>query len=478
MNHRWSRGGAIALVAIGVLVSVAFGLAQPAEAPSNDGSIVVLPLESSINPITKDYLVQSIAEAEDAGARLVVIELDTPGGLVSSTKEIVSAILNADVPIAVWVGPSGAWAASAGTFITMSAHVAAMAPGTSIGAAHPVSIGGGSPSPPSAPSPQDPANPDGSDGQDAPPSEQGEDGPSAAEQKTVNFTAEWARQIAASRGRNADWAELAVRESVTAGAEEAVANDIVDLVATSRDDLLAQLDGYELADGRTLSTQGAAVDVQPMSWQEELLNYLADPNIVYLLLTIGTLALVYEFLSPTIGIGFIAGGISVLLAFMGLQILPVNIVGLALILFGILLMVLDVFTPTSGILTTGGVVALLVGSFSLFNISAPNVGLSPWTVLPTVGVLTVAFGFFMTKGLWIQRRVPVTGREGMIGAHGVAKANLNPEGWVLVKGEYWTGRAADGDPIREGEAIVVERIEEGAKLIVRRLSTDNQRIIG
>ena len=467
MNIQRYRGRAIALLAIGVLLAVAVGYAQSGDS-SADGPIVVLPLESSINPITKDYLVNSIASAEGDGARLVIIELDTPGGLVSSTKEIVSAILNASVPVVVWVGPSGAWAASAGTFITMAADVAAMAPGTTIGAAHPVSIDGSSPSTPS-PSPQDPTDQDGAEGQDSEPANEGS---SAAEQKTVNFTAEWARQIAESRGRNADWAERAVRESVTAGSEEAVENDIVDLVATSRDDLLAQLDGYELADGRTLQTSGAAVDVRPMNWQEELLNYLADPNIVYLLLTIGTLALVYEFLSPTIGIGFIAGGISLLLAFMGLQILPVNIVGLALILFGILLMVLDVFTPTSGILTTGGVVALLVGSFSLFDISAPNIGLSPWTILPTVGVIAVTFGFFVGKGLWIQRRQPVTGREGMIGAHGVAKGNLNPEGWVLVKGEYWTSRSLDDQPIREGETVVVERIDEGAKLIVRRRSLD------
>ena len=475
MSARGIRGRTVALLAIGVLFMLVSTLGQPTDSASSDGPIVVLPLESSINPITKDYLVNSIAEAEAANARLVVIELDTPGGLVSSTKEIVSAILNADVPIAVWVGPSGAWAASAGTFITMSADVAAMAPGTTIGAAHPVGIGGDSPSPPSTPSPQDPANPDGSDGsggEDGSPSAQSEDGPSAAEQKTVNFTAEWARQIAESRGRNADWAEQAVRESVTAGSEEAVENDIVDMVADSRVDLLAKLDGFELRDGRTLQTSGASVDERPMSWQEELLNYLADPNLVYLLLTIGTLALVYEFLSPTIGIGFIAGGISLLLAFMGLQILPVNIVGLALILFGILLMVLDVFTQSSGILTTGGVVALLVGSFSLFDISAPNIGLSPWTILPTVGVMAVTFGFFVGKGLWIQRRKPVTGREGMIGARGVTRGALNPEGWVFVKGEHWTGRSQDGQSIRAGEDVVVERIDEGATLIVRRASTN------
>jgi len=463
------QGRAIALIAIGALLLLAHGAAQPTDSPSSaDGPIVVLQLESSVNPITKDYLVGSIEEAERSGARLVLIELDTPGGLVTSTREIVSTILNADVPVAVWVGPSGAWAASAGTFITMAAHVAAMAPGTSIGAAYPVDLGGGSSR--QAPGPLPPSDPGEQGSQDDSDSSPSEEGPSGSKEKTVNFTAEWARQIAEARGRNADWAENAVRESVTAGAQEAVEDNIVDLVATSREDLLTQLDGYELADGRTLETANAPVDVESMTWREDLLNYLANPTLVYLLLTIAPLALIYEFLNPTIGIGFIVGGIFLLLAFMGLQILPVNVAGVALILFGLLAMVLDVFSANNGILTTGGVVSLLVGSFSLFDISAPNIGLSPWTILPTVGAIAVSFGFFITKGLMIQRHAPVTGREAMIGAHGVAKDRLNPEGWVLVHGEHWTGRVVDGNPIREGEEIVVERIE-GPKLIVRRLST-------
>ncbi|MFB6286504.1 MAG: nodulation protein NfeD [Candidatus Bipolaricaulia bacterium] len=475
------RGRTIALLAIGALfLLLAGGSAQPTDGPSSaDGRIVVLKLDSSVNPITKDYLVGSIEEAERSGARLVLIELNTPGGLVTSTREIVGTILNADVPVAVWVGPSGAWAASAGTFITMSANIAAMAPGTSIGAAYPVNLGGGSSL--QAPGPLTPSNQGGQGGQgdqgnqgsqDGQDSSSSDKGPSASKKKTVNFTAEWARQIAEARGRNADWAEKAVRESVTAGAQEAVDKNIIDLVATSREDLLAKLDGYKLSNGRTLETSNAPVDVQSMTWREDLLNYLANPTLVYLLLTIAPLALIYEFLNPTIGIGFIVGGIFLLLAFMGLQILPVNVAGVALILFGLLAMVLDVFSANNGILTTGGVVSLLIGSFSLFDISAPNIGLSPWTILPTVGAIAVSFGFFITKGLMVQRHAPVTGREGMIGAHGVAKDRLNPEGWVLVHGEHWTGRVVDDGPVREGESVVVERMEEGAKLAVRRRSAD------
>jgi len=412
-------------------------------------------LKASINPITKDYLVDHIERAQREGASLVIIQLDTPGGLVSSTKDIVDAILNSKVPIVVWVGPAGAWAASAGTFITMAAHVAAMAKGATIGAAHPVSIGG-------TPSGDRPQEPQGEEGGEKPSS----DGDAVSE-KITNFTAEWAREIAKVRGRDPEWAEAAVRSSVSAGWEEALERKVIDLVADSFDELLEKLNGYQLLDGEMLTTENVPVIELPMSWQEQLLNYLADPNLVYLLLTIGLLALTYEFLSPTIGIGFIVGGISLLLAFMGLQILPVNLVGLALVLFGVLLMVLDAFTPTHGILTTGGVISLLVGSFTLFDIPDPALRVSTWNVLATVGVITALFVFVISKGLLAQKRLPVTGLEGMIGAIGVVKDPLAPQGRVLVKGEYWWALSTDGQPIEAGEEIVVEKVENG-KLLVRR----------
>lgn len=439
---------------------------------ASSGPIYHLTLKASVNPITKDYLVSRIQQAQEDGASMVIIQLDTPGGLVSSTKDIVDTILNSETPIVVWVGPAGAWAASAGTFITMSAHVAAMAHGATIGAAHPVNIGGSSPGPGSpTPSPQD-EGPEGDqggreDGQGQNQDAQGEDQQEAVAQKITNFTAEWAREIAKVRGRNADWAEQAVRESVTTGAEEAREQNVIDLIADSQEELLNALNGYELENGRTITTENVPVKAFPMSWREQLLNYLADPNLVYILLTIGLLALTYEFLNPTIGIGFVVGGISLLLAFMGLQILPINLVGLGLVFFGILLMVLDVFTPTSGILTTGGVVSLLAGSLTLFDIAAPALQLSIWNVIITVGVVTMVFAFMVSKGLLIQKRVPVTGREGMIGAVGVAKGAINPQGWALVKGEYWSSVSADGEPIDAGEEVLVEGME-GGKLRVRR----------
>ncbi len=448
----------VTLLIVGIALMLSFPTQSQSASPQ--GPIYLLTLKASINPVTKDYLVHNIERAQREGASLVLIQLDTPGGLVSSTKDIVDAILNSKVPIVVWVGPAGAWAASAGTFITMSAHVAAMARGATIGAAHPVNIDGSAPQEQPSPEEQQDQSPEG---------QQKSPSGDAVSEKVTNFTAEWAREIAKVRGRDADWAEAAVRSSVTAGWEEALNRKIVDLVADSVEELLAKLNGYSLPDGRMLTTERVPLKNLPMSWREQLLNYLADPNLVYILLLIGIYGLIYEFLSPTIGLGFIIGGISLLLAFLGLQVLPINLVGLALILFGVLLMVLDIFTPTHGILTTGGVVALLVGSFTLFEIPEPSLQLSMWNVLVTVGVVTGLFVFILSKGLLIQRRVPVTGFEGMVGATGVVKEELQPRGRVLVKGEYWWASSADGQPIRTGEEVIVERIEHG-RLLVRRRS--------
>jgi membrane-bound serine protease (ClpP class) len=405
------------------------------------GEIFYAQLEASINPVTKDYVLRALRLAEEEDAEMLILRLDTPGGLVSSTKDIVDEILNSRVPVVVYVGPAGAWAASAGTFITISAHVAAMAKGAAIGAAHPVGLGGGA-------------------GDESDPTTQ----------KTVNFLAQWAREIAEKRGRDPDWAEAAVRSSKTLGWEEALRRRIIDLAVEDFDDLLKQLDGYRLPDGRTLRTQDVAVREVPMSLREELLNYLADPNLVYLLLLIGFYALIFEFLNPGIGIGLIAGGISLLLAFLGLQILPVNLVGLALIAFGALLMVLDVFyTPTNGILTTGGVVALLVGSFTLFDlqgIERSALRLNWWTVLITVGAITAFFAFIVAKGLLAQRRQPAVGIEALSGAHGRVVKPIAPgqEGLVSVHGEYW--RAVSDEVIHQGDEVEVLGVREG-RLIVQ-----------
>jgi len=419
------------------LIIIGAALAGLWAAAAPEGEIYLAQLNASINPITKDYVLRVIGRAEREGASLVILQLDTPGGLVSSTKDIVNAILNSEVPVVVYVGPSGAWAASAGTFITMAAHVAAMAKGAAIGAAHPVGLGGAG----------------------------------AAEGKAVKLLAEWAREIAEKRGRDPDWAEDAVRKSETLGWEEALERKIVDLAVEDLDELIQRLNGYVLPDGRILKTEGASIREMPMSWREQLLNYLADPNISYILLMVGIYALIFEFLSAGIGLGLIVGGTSLLLAFLGLQLLPVSLVGIALILFGALLMVLDVYyTPTNGILTLGGVVALIAGSFMLFDfqgIEQTALGLAWWNILITVGVITAFFAFIVTKGLLAQRRQPAVGVESMIGATGRAKDPIGPgrEGMVSVQGEYW--RAVSREEIKEGEEVEVLEVREG-RLIVRK----------
>ena len=401
------------------------------------GDIFLLEIEGSINPVVQEYVLRGLRLATEEHAELLVILLDTPGGLDSATKEIVEGIIASEVPVVVYVYPAGARAASAGTFILLSADIAAMAPGTSVGAAHPVLLTGENP----------------------------EEGEPMAE-KMVNDAASRIRAIAELRGRNADWAEKAVRESATATATEALELGVIDLIAADLDELLASLDGWELPDGRVVETAGVPVVRVKKTFREWLLSYLADPNLVYILLLIGLYGLIYEFFSPGIGIGFVVGGISLILALMGLQVLPINLAGLGLILFGVLLMVLDVFTPTNGILTTGGVISLLLGSFSLFEVENPAIGLSRWTVIGVVGTVTAFFVFVVSKGLLAQRRRPKP-LTTMVGLTGVAKTDLVPggkEGWVLVRGEYWRARAEE--PVSQGDEVEVIR-QEGRTLIVR-----------
>jgi membrane-bound serine protease (ClpP class) len=327
----------------------------------------------------------------------------------------------------------------------MAADIAAMAEGTNIGSSTPISLG---------PAPGE-----------------GESQDNSARKKILEFVASEARKIAEKRGRSKEWAEKFVLEGKSLTAQEALQNNIINLIANSREELLKQLDGYELQrDGQTvrLQTAGMPLKTYERTFKEQVMNYLADPNVVYLLLTIGIYALIAEFFTPGFGVG-IGGAICLLLALLGLQVLPFNIAGLAFILLGAALMVIDLFTPTHLALTVGGVISLLIGSFMLFDFKgfeAPALGLSPVNIFVTVGTITALFVFMITKGLLIQRKPVATGKEGMIGAVGTARDELNPTGMVFVMGEYWRATALDG-PIKAGEAVRVERIENG-KLIVRK----------
>jgi len=404
--------------------------------------IVHMTLDGSINPASRDFVVRGMRDAQAEGAALIVIELDTPGGLVDSTRDIVAAELASTVPIVVFVAPSGARAASAGTFITMAAHVAAMAPATNIGAAHPVSLVGTS------------------DGEN--------ESESASADKAAQDTAAFARSIAEERGRNVAWAETAVLESQSITAEEALTEGVIDLIASDLSDLLVKLDGYTLRDGRVLALAGLPVTRVRPTLRDRLLGLLADPNLVYVLFILGLYGLIYEFFHPGIGFGLAAGGVCLLLALFGLQILPVNIVGVVLVLFGVGLIILDAFTPTNGILTAGGVIALVFGSLTLFDIADRRFGLSWVTILSVVGITAALSLFVISKGLLIQRRKPVTGRAGLIGETGTVRRTLQPDGVVFVRGEYWTARSLEGD-LAEGIRVRVEQVD-GSTLLVRRVS--------
>lgn len=404
--------------------------------------IIRLELNTSINPVSKDIVLRTIREAQSVNAALIVIELNTPGGLDQSTRDIVAAILGSSVPIVVFVSPSGARAASAGTFITMAADIAAMAPGTNIGAAHPVNLLGG-----------------------------GEgDGDASSEStsmdKAANDSAAFARSIAEQRGRNVEWAEAAVLESSSLSASEALEADVIDLIADDFPGLLRALDGREVR-GEILNTLDAQVREIHPTLRERLLGLLADPNLVYVLFMLGLYGLIYEFFQPGIGFGLAAGGVCLLLALFGLQILPVNITGIALLLFGMGLMVLDAFTPTNGILTTGGVVALLIGSLTLFNIPDRSIGLSLGTIFAVVGVSAALSIFVLSKALMIQRKKPVTGTNSLIGAVGGVRRDLTPNGTIAIRGEYWDAHSVEGT-IRLGERVRVQGID-GRTLLVRRM---------
>ncbi len=402
--------------------------------------ILRLELDTSINPVSKGIVVRTIREAQSVNAVLIVIELNTPGGLDQSTRDIVAAILGSSVPVVVFVAPSGARAASAGTFITMAADIAAMAPGTNIGAAHPVNLLGGGDSDASS--------------------------ESTSMDKAASDSAAFARSIAEQRGRNVEWAEAAVLESSSLSASEALEANVIDLIADDFPGLLRALDGRTVR-GEILNTLRAQVrEIRP-SLRERLLGLLADPNLVYLLFILGLYGLIYEFFQPGIGFGLAAGGVCLLLALFGLQILPVNITGIALILFGMGLMVLDAFTPTNGILTSGGVVALLVGSLTLFNIPDRSIGLSLGTVFAVVGVSAAFSIFVLSKALMIQRKKPVTGTNSLIGAVGGVRRDLTPNGTIAIRGEYWDAHSVEGT-IQLGERVRVQGID-GRTLLVRRI---------
>ena len=410
-------------------------LLAPSPAQAAADSVVVLHVEGTINPVVAGYVQRGIGLAEERGATACIIQMDTPGGLDSSMRDIVQAIMEADVPVVVYI-PPGSRAASAGAFITLSAHVAAMAPGTEIGAAHPVAIGGG-------------------------------DIDETMAEKVVNDAVAYIRSIAEATGRNASWAEEAVRDSRSSPSSEALALGVIDIVADSLDDLIGQLDGWqvELLSGETVTieAEGAAVDDIDMSTLERFLLAITDPNIAYILLSIGMLGITVEIFNPGIIFPGVVGGICLLLSFYSLGVLPVNYAGLLLILLGFGLFVAEAFITSHGLLSAGGVAAFAVGSMILM--SDPAFHINRGLIAGVAVAFAAFFVFVIASVVRTSRRKQQTGREAMIGMVAVARTPLDPTGSVFVHGELWQATLDEGK-VEPGEEVVITQIE-GLRLSVR-----------
>lgn len=457
-----NRAAWLAIAAIGAWLLLADG---PSAAAQNAGETaaaapraVVLDIDGPIGPATSDYVVRGLAQAAKQGAGVVVLRMDTPGGLDTSMRDIVRAVLASPVPVAAFVAPSGARAASAGTYITYASHVAAMAPGTNLGAATPVQIGGGSGEEP-RPEAGKPA--DKNDGQETPAK------PPGLADKAKNDASAYIRGLAQLRGRNVAWAEKAVGEAASLSAEEALAQNVVDLLANDVAELLAKIDGREVSvNGQTvrLSTAGADIASIAPDWRTELLSVITNPNVAYILMLIGIYGLLFEFYSPGLAGPGIVGAISLLLALYAFQALPVNYVGVALILLGVALMVAEAFVPSFGVLGLGGITALVVGSIMLMEEDAPGFTIA-WELIGLVALLGGGlFTILLAVAVRARRRAVVSGKEGMIGTTGPVLTWAGHEGTVRVHGEVWSARArrasSPGHHIRvvdlDGLTVVVE----------------------
>jgi membrane-bound serine protease (ClpP class) len=412
--------------------------------------VALLEVDGTINPATSDYVARGIDTAAASGATAVILRINTPGGLDSSMRTIVQAILAAPLPVVGYVAPSGARAASAGTYILYACHVAAMAPGTNLGAATPVQLGGGGlpkPAVPPGTTRPDEAGDSASDDQ-------------AMHNKLVNDAAAYLRSLAQLRGRNVEWAAQAVHEGASLSAQEALDAGIIDLVARDLDDLLAQVDGRDVElDGapHTITTAGATVQTIEPDWRTRLLSVIADPNIAYILILIGIYGLIFEFYNPGFVLPGVAGAISLLLALFALQVLPVNYAGLALLMLGIIFMISEAFVPSFGALGIGGLIAFVIGSIILIDTDASGYGVS----LPLIFTFAAVTGLFLLAvvGMAIKARgrPVVSGQEEMLDARGTVVQDFGDEGLIRIHGESWRARSAT--PLRRGQSVRVTRIE-------------------
>lgn len=431
-----SKGKWFKVFSLFVWLGLCLGGAAGDQAGAASRSVYVLPAVGSINPGLADFVVEGIRTAEKEKAAALIIQLDTPGGLDSSMRTINQAIVNAKVPIIVYVSPKGARAASAGMFITMAAHVAVMAPGTNIGAAHPVSVGLGKMD-------------------------------KVMGEKVVNDMVAYARSLALERGRNADWTEKAVRQSVSIDAKQAQKIKVVDLVAEDLDEVLKQVNGREVMVGKdkvTLKTLGTPVKTINESLRTRILKHIADPNIAFILMIIGLAGLYFELAHPGAVLPGVVGALSLLLAFFAFQTLPVNVIGLLLLVLAFILFILEIYVTSFGLLTVGGIVSLLLGSLMLYQKGETGMDIA-WSVLiPAVLIISLFFIGVAALVVRSQLRRSVSGESALIGEQGVAYSDLNPEGQIFVHGEYW--QAVSEVPVTAGDTVEVVKVV-GLKLHVR-----------
>jgi membrane-bound serine protease (ClpP class) len=437
MRKKLKKYRIVIFISIFILSLFSFGILGHSQEKSPVYSIEI---DGDINPATGKFIIDSIDEATKQNAQCLVIQLDTPGGALESTRLIVKKMLASTIPIIVYVSPSGARAGSAGVFITMAANVAVMAPGTHIGAAHPVTLGGGE----------------------------------AKESKTmtekiVNDTVAFIKNIAKTRGRNVDWAEKAVTKSVSITEDEAVKLRVVDFVSPDLQSLLANIDGKVIKfDGvtRTLHTKGAQPKTIQMSWSQKLLAVISHPQIALYLLMLASMGIFFELSNPGAILPGVVGGISLVLSLYVLQVLSVNYAGLALILFAFILFIAEIKVMSHGLLTVGGVISLFLGSIMLFNTSEAYMRLSVWAIIPVVLVTSAFFIFAMTMAIRARLKKPTTGLEGLIGETGVAAGTISPEGKISIHGEFWN--VISDQPIEKGEKVQVMGVKQ-LKLKVKKI---------
>lgn len=422
------------------LLAVLFLALATSGSSAKTPSVVVLHVKGIINPVMADYLERGIRQAENTGATACIVQIDTPGGLDTAMRDMVQDIVNARVPVVVYVSPAGARAASAGVFITVSAHVAAMAPNTAIGAASPVSIGSG-----------------------------GEQEISETmREKVMNDAAAYIRSLAGTRGRNVDWAEKAVREAVSATETEALDLKVVDVVARDLNTLLKDIDGREvvLISGAVvkLETASASVRFLDMTWTEDLLLAISDPNIAFILLGLAGIGLWVEITNPGLIFPGVFGGIALIFALFSLGNLPVNIAGILLIALAFILFVIEALVvPGFGAAGIGGIVSLVIGALILFK-GGPMFQVSPW-LIAVVAICVAAFLAFIIYKLTGTRKItPKTGYEELVGQTATVRTPLDPEGVVFYRGELWTAVSEEGR-VEAGETVVIKKVD-GLKLLV------------